>query len=157
MIALGTFGASLGTEIGYLGFRALTATCSKSVEGLTYFLINSHPSFAEWTQLLVETDILVKIKKIEQLSKEFKESEESGTYFKESIKMSIIDIDQVIQNINQTCLQMQEKHKYHESLYLNTWRSADCSLQISSLKSSCGILEKRFDDLFKINSISIPK
>ena len=142
-IAVSSFSADFG-------FRTLTLTCSKAIDGISYFMNNKHPSFLEWNELLEITDISVKLRKIEQLSKEFKEKEDTGFIFKGSIKMAISDVDNAVVVINGALEQAIELYKYHQSLYWHTWRSVDCSSQIRSLNHGVNILQKRFDDLSKI-------
>lgn len=144
-----TVGA-LGTDIC---LKTISLTCSKSIDMITYFATNTHPSFGEFNNLLTRADLAVKINKIRQLINEFKHKEETGFKFQKSIQMSISDVDDAIIKINRILDETKIAKEEHEQKYFNGWRSADCSGQIESLKMSADILESRFNDLVKVLTI----
>lgn len=142
-LAVGTIGSKLCLE-------TLTLTCSKTIELVSYLATNKHPSFEELNSQLRQCDLKAKVSKIHQLIVEFIEREKTGYEFKKSIKMGIQDLDESITQINEHLNKIKELHDHHKSLYLNTWRSTNCELEIMKLKELNEVLEHRFSDLEKI-------
>jgi hypothetical protein len=149
-VALGSTLGSIGTDIC---LKTITLTCSKTIDSITYLATNTHPGFAEFNGLLKKTDLKVKISKINQLIVEFKEKEDSGHQFKQSIKLSIDDVDKTIKNIDAILNEAKQLKEYQESLYWSTWRSVDCTPLIEKLTLEAYLLNQRFYDLEKVISI----
>lgn len=135
--------------------KTISLTCSKAMDLITYFIANKNPSFDELNSVLTKTDVLAKINKINQLILEFKEKEEKGYHFKQSITLSIADVDTAIQQIISILDETKKVKEYHDTLYFNawSWRKANCTRHIKLLKIGAAILEKRFADLEKVISI----
>ena len=144
---------SLGSIGSDICFKTITLTCSKTIDLIAYFATSTHPGFAEFNDLLNKTDLGVKIRKINQLIIEFKEKEESGHKFKQSIKLSIGDVDNAIKKLNQILDEAKKLIEYQGSLYWSTWRKVDCTFLIGELTSSTDLLNQRFYDLEKVISI----
>ena len=143
---------SIGTNIC---LKTVSLTCSKAVDLITYFATSTNPSFDEFNILLINTDVKVKINKINQLILEFKEKEEQGYEFKKSITMSISDVDEAIKQIICVLDETKKLKEHHDTFYFNTWswRKANCTPLIESLKMGADRLDKRFRDLEKVISI----
>ncbi len=145
-IALG----SIGTE---LCFRTITLTCSKTIDLISYFLVNVNPNLEIINQLLMRTDLKIKINKINQLIIEFTDLEQSGHKFKQSIKMSISDVNDAMNLINVTLDKIRTSKEDQEQLYLSSWRPFNYKFLIEDLQFGIELLNNRFSDLEKIISI----
>jgi hypothetical protein len=146
---------AIGSISTNICWKTISLTCSKSTDLLNHLTNTSNPSFDEFQSKLIETDLKIRINKITQLLLEFNDIETSGHTFNNSIKMSIRDVDDCIQQINKILDKAKEMMDYHSSLYFNTWnwRRMDCSDLIKTLHTYSNILRSRFDDLRSVVAI----
>ncbi len=147
-LALPVFGADLA-------LRTLSIVCTKAIENVHYFATTSHPGFSDWDVTLKRTDIKARIEKIQQLSVEFKNKEDSGHNFSPLIKSCIKGVNDVIMDINTVIEDTRKIQEYQETLYFNTWRFRlpDCVPMIQTLTFYSDLLKQRFDELEKMMSI----
>jgi len=147
--------AVVATTIGSrICFETITATCTKTIEIVSFLAKNVHPSFDEVNTLLVECDLLAKLGQIQQLVTEFHEKEQYGYTFKSSIKLAIADLDKVVQTLNDIVSRIKSVKDYHESMYFHRWRKTNCTQLIHELKVTNAVLNTRFNNLEKIISIN---
>ncbi len=150
--------STLGTvlTIGTIGtdvcLKTVSLTCSKAVDGVAYMMTNTYPGLEDVTSVLSEKDIGMKIKIIGTMISELQKEEEKHKELKDSVKLSIGSVSEVIERINTTLEEVKQLRKDHEELYFAGWRSIDCTKQVAALKLDSGLLESRLDLMIKVIS-----
>lgn len=83
----------------------------------------------------------------------FIEEIENKKNIKESIKYSIISLHDVLEKINNEINKIKEDIEYHQTKYLNSWRSLDCSNKLEIIEKNNKLLDNRFEMLVKLLSV----
>ena len=75
------------------------------------------------------------------------------TDIKESVKVSIISINEILQKIELELKDIKTEIEYHMSKYFSSWRSINCDNKLNNIAINTNILEKRFKLLIKLLSV----
>jgi hypothetical protein len=121
---------------------------SAKTMGLIKNVYQYDESYSELTNFLIKTDIKQKIVKTHKLLCEFEHVK-----IKDSVKLSLMDLNQTIYNINELLEDSLFIKVKHEELYLNRWRSLDLTDTIEKLKIQTDLFKIRFQDLVDIMTI----
>ncbi len=69
---------------------------------------------------------------------------------KESTKLSILSINEILQKIQDELNDVKNDIEYHMSKYFYSWRSINCDDKLNNISNHSIILEKRFEMLIKL-------
>jgi predicted transcriptional regulator len=130
--------------------RTLTTTCTKAVDLATYMATSSYEGFDKFNQVLVETDLKDKIDLVQSIVDEIENTGELKT----SVKKSVNSVHEAITKILEHLESVKKLKENHSQKYFASWRSVDCSPQISAIQRSIKILEARLDLMIKVISMN---
>ena len=72
---------------------------------------------------------------------------------KESTKLSILSINEILQKIQDELNDVKNDIEYHMLKYFYSWRSINCDDKLNNISNHSIILEKRFEMLIKLLSV----
>lgn len=141
---------SVVTSIGCdLIINTITTTTSSICSIIKSVIIYDIPGIEKVTQILKDTDLEFTINIIEELVKE-----QNGKNLNDSIKKALFGVNEILELIHGELTSIKKAIDYHNSLYLNSWRSFyyDYS-KLDLMKQNEKILKHRYQmflDLLKI-------
>ena len=73
---------------------------------------------------------------------------------KDFVKISIISINEILQQIESDLNSIKKDIEYHITKYFSSWRSINCDIKLNNIEVNSNILEKRFELLIKLLSVN---
>lgn len=130
-------------------FHTLQTTSSIIGSSISYISAIECSSIDSIKNKLQDLDIEKTINIIHHFILELK----TNNNIKESIKLSIISITEILQKIQIEFEDIKKDIEYHMSKYFYTWRSINCDDKLHNISNHVIILDKRFEILIKLLSV----
>lgn len=147
---VGMGGVSILTAIGKdLVCKTISSSTSTTIKALKYITNTDQPKFKETRDKFEKLDLEYTIGVIRELIKE----QENKDSMKQSVKKSIMGVDEIINDINLELEVIKKGMDEHQKKYFTNWRTFNCNSNISKICSLKYVLDKRYTmlvDLLKI-------
>lgn len=144
--------AIISTIGGDIIMKTITRTTASIYSTFNLFTNHSPDTNVNYIlDKLDSVDLKHTITVIDELIKE--QGENNKTDFHNSIKISLLGVQEILEKISTELDSIYGAVKNHESKYLSTWRSFDCSINIETIFKHKHILDirtKMLIDLLKI-------
>lgn len=140
-----TMVSTLGTDIV---IKTLTTTTSSIGSVISYLTTNTKPGANDITNTLAELDLEFTVNVIESVINDYKEKELS-----DSLKKIILGVNEILELIHKELNAIKDAIEYHNSKYLNGWRSFSWNGNMDNIKKQNQVLKNRYQmllDLLKI-------
>ncbi len=148
------FGAKTMSVLNKLGMDVIVGAITKTTTSIGFMIGHimaiDQPGVIEIQKTLKEIDLEFSIEVLEELVNEHKDS-----YAPNSVKKSLDGVNQILINIENELKTIKEAIEYHEQKYFSSWRTFDCSCNVSTIRKNKELLDKRYKvltDLLKIYS-----
>jgi len=126
---------------------AMITASTRSINTIIGTIVsNNNINFIKQDLVDLDLDFLVSV--ISQLVKE-----QENDNPRESVKYSLISLNNILLEINKELLIMKESVDYHNKKFFSSWRSLDCSININLLKQHKIILNSRYKILSNLLQI----
>jgi hypothetical protein len=139
----------------------INATCYKSIELLTNTITKEVAGFDDVDILIKKSDLIAKIKKINLIINtliidNINSDTNNSIFYNKIIEQSLLDLNEIIKDLNETITSIDEMKEYQRTLYLNNWkiRAPNLTFILDKIKIEIDILNIRFDDFIKLTNIS---
>ena len=126
----------------------ITTTTSSIGNAIAYLTSSSQPGIGDIISVLTNIDLEFTIKIIQQLVKE-----QEAHQLNDSIKQALIGVHEILEKINRELDGVKQAIEYHNTKYLNGWRSFAWNGNINILKDHSVILKHRYSLLFELLKI----
>lgn len=144
---------AIGLITSVATIKVATYTLGKSlylIKSISNMFSSQPPDDNKLLHLLLISDIKQKIAKTHKLLCELA----LLTSLKEYVLMSIKDLHEVIQHLNELFEEQLTLEHNHKQLYFSNWRSIDNKKKIDKIEIYIELFNIRFDDLLKMIQIS---
>lgn len=137
---------SLGTD---MCLKAVSLTCNKALDSVAYFTTTalSHRNFEDFNRNVKKKCLPQILNTIKATIFEFIEQLEKGYQFKNSVKLSIQDVDQAIKDIDQILSKVKQLELDYRNSYIGYWHNTDCTGYIDSININADVLQLMYNKL----------
>jgi len=132
---------------GIVGQEIVTETSRSIFHSITNILSHEHPVI---NLILSELDIPAQIKLIKSIVSEVSESSNHS----KTLELSLEQLDDIVKIVSKQISIIKEGITYHDTLWLNKWRTPAYEAEIKQLRRQKKIMNQRLDNLIKVIQIS---
>jgi len=146
-VLIGTKAVSvIGTE---LIIRTINGTTTSIYNTLKSITVSSEPNVKEYVDKISSIDLKFTISVMHELIKEQQAEKE----LPESIKMSLIGVNDILLEIDSELMAIYDAIKNHKNKYFSSWRTFSCKYNIEQIVYLNDTLNNRYSMLFNLLKI----
>lgn len=128
--------------------KTLTVTTRSIYDMIRYISSSNEPKLQEVIGDIKQLDIEFSVSVIENFIKEYEHENLS-----DAIKRAMLGVNESLEVINEQLISIKELIHEHNSKYFSSWRSIDCSENMSKIKDAKHILNSRYKILMTLMMI----
>lgn len=142
-------GGKIISILNTVGTNVIIRTLSTTTSSIGFLISNittSDKKYLDDVKGFLETmDLEHKVNVVKELVREI-----SGKDVKDSVKLALLGITEILDKINKELLIIKDATDYHNSKFFGNWRKFDCSCNIETLEKHKKLLDARYSMLLDL-------